>query len=293
MRNESSDIIFKSDERGQEFYRNDKSYIILETYLNKVYDKADKEDLLKQIKTEKDFSLTDEALCEFEEYLNSNLPKFEEDMYDSISVEHSKGKIPSIVLHEKFGETVALNSTSAGRRWYFTYYFMKNTLRPGDLFIVDEPAAMLHPIAQKEVMRELLELQTNGIKVIYSTHSPYLVPNDWNSVHFVTMEQHGTAVTQENCNDLLKQVIGGDIFNLQEILEKYQTGDKEATANRCYRSVIDCYKSIETAADELNLSVETIESWRKNISSKKFRCPKLETIITIASKTNSDISELL
>ena len=44
-----------------------------------------------QIKTEKDFSLTDEALCEFEEYLNSNLPKFEEDMYDSISVEHSKG----------------------------------------------------------------------------------------------------------------------------------------------------------------------------------------------------------
>ena len=293
LRNESSDIIFKSDEREQEFYRNDKSYIILETYLNKVYDKADKEDLLKQIKTEKDFSLTDEALCEFEEYLNSNLPKFEEDMYDSISVEHSKGKIPSIVLHEKFGETVALNSTSAGRRWYFTYYFMKNTLRPGDLFIVDEPAAMLHPIAQKEVMRELLELQTNGIKVIYSTHSPYLVPNDWNSVHFVKMEQHGTAVTQENCNDLLKQVIGGDIFNLQEILEKYQKGDKEATANRCYRSVIDCYKSIETAADELNLSVETIESWRKNISSKKFRCPKLETIITIASKTNSDISELL
>ena len=293
LRNESSDIIFKSDERGQEFYLNDKSYIILGTYLNKVYDKADKEDLLEQIKTKKDFSLTDAALCEFEEYLNSNLPEFDADMYDSISVEHSKGKIPSIVLHEKFGESVALNSTSAGRRWYFTYYFMKNTLRPGDLFIVDEPAVMLHPIAQKEVMRELLELQTNGIKVVYSTHSPYLVPNDWNSVHFVTMEQHGTAVTQENCNDFLKQVIGGDIFNLQEILEKYQKGDKEATANRCYRAVIDCYKSIETAAKELCLSIETIESWMKSINSKKFRCPKLETIITIASKTNSDISELI
>ena len=293
LRNESSDIIFKSDKRRQEFYLNNKSYIILETYLNKVYDKADKEDLLEQIKTEKDFSLTDAALCEFEEYLNSNLPEFEADMYDSISVEHSKGKIPSIVLREKFGETVPLNSTSAGRRWYFTYYFMKNTLRPGDLFIVDEPAVMLHPIAQKEVMRELLELQTNGIKVVYSTHSPYLVPNDWNSVHFVKMEQHGTAVTQENCNDLLKQVISGDIFNLQEILEKYQKGDKEATANRCYRAVIDYYKSIETAANELYLSVETIESWIKSINSKKFRCPKLETIITIASKTNSDISELL
>lgn len=293
LRNESSEVIFKSDERNQEFYRNDKSYIVLETYLNKVYKKANKEDLLKQIRTKKDFSLTEAALCEFKEYLNSNLPEFEADMYDSISVEHSEGKIPSIVLHEKSGETVALNSTSAGRQWYFTYYFMKNTLRPGDLFIIDEPAAMLHPIAQKEVMRELLELQKNGIKVVYSTHSPYLVPNDWNNVHFVTMEKHGTAVTQENYNDLIKQVIGGDIFNLQEILEKYQKSDKEATANRCYQAVIDCYKSIETAADELNMSVETIESWRKNISSKKFRCPKLETIITIASKTNSDITELL
>lgn len=293
LRNESSDIIFKNDERDQEFWRNDKSYIILETYLNKVYDKADKEDLLRQIKEGKDFSLTDDALCKFEAYLNSNLPQFEKDMYDGISVERSEGRIPSIVLHEKSGERIALNSTSAGRRWYFTYYFMKNTLRRGDLFIVDEPAAMLHPIAQKEVMRELLELQEKGIKVIYSTHSPYLVPDDWSSVHFVIMEQHGTAVTQENCNALLKQVIGGDIFNLQEILEKYQKSDKEATANRCYRSVIDRYKLIETAADELKLSVETIESWRKNRGSKKFRCPKLETIITIASRTNTDISELL
>ena len=293
LRNESSDVIFRSNEREQEYYSNDKSFVVLQTYLNKVYSGADKEELLEQIQTNKNFSLTDAALREFEKYLNSDIPEFEAGMYEHISVERSEGKIPTIVLHEKSGETVALNSTSAGRRWYFTYYFMKNTLHPGDLFIIDEPAAMLHPIAQKEVMLELLKLQTNGIKVVYSTHSPYLVPNDWKSVHFVTMEDSGTAVTQENHNDLLKQVTGGDIFNLQEILKKYQKGDKEATANRCYRAVIDCYKSIETAANELYLSIETIESWMKSINSKKFRCPKLETIITIASKTNSDISELL
>ena len=293
LRNESSDVIFRSNEREQEYYRDNKSFMVLQTYLNKVYNGTDKEDLLKQIQTENNFSLTDAALREFEEYLNSDKPEFEAGMYEHISVERSEGKIPTIVLHEKSGETVSLNSTSAGRRWYFTYYFMKNTLHPGDLFIIDEPAAMLHPIAQKEVMLELLKLQTNGIKVVYSTHSPYLVPNDWKSVHFVTMEDSGTAVTQENCNDFLKQVIGGDIFNLQEILKKYQKGDKEAIANRCYRAVIDCYKSIETAANELYLSTKTIESWMKSINSKKFRCPKLETIITIASKTNSDISELL
>ena len=304
LRNESSDVIFRSNEREQEYYRDNKSFMVLQTYLNKVYNGTDKEDLLKQIQTENNFSLTDAALREFEEYLNSDKPEFEAGMYEHISVERSEGKIPTIVLHEKSGETVALNSTSAGRRWYFTYYFMKNTLHPGDLFIIDEPAAMLHPIAQKEVMRELLELENKGIKVIYSTHSPYLVPNDWKSVHFVTMEDSGTAVTQENCNDLLRQVVGEDIFNLQEILEKYQKGDKELIANRCYQAVIDYYQSIkkykrdprkpiEIAANELNVGVDTVVSWRKKKSSKHSRCPELENIITIATKTNSDIFELL
>ena len=304
LRNESSDVIFRSNEREQEYYRDNKSFMVLQTYLNKVYNGTDKEDLLKQIQTENDFSLTDAALREFEEYLNSDKPEFEAGMYEHISVERSEGKIPTIVLHEKSGETVALNSTSAGRRWYFTYYFMKNTLHPGDLFIIDEPAAMLHPIAQKEVMRELLELENKEIKVIYSTHSPYLVPSDWKSVHFVTMEDNGTAVTQENHNDLLRQVVGEDIFNLQEILEKYQKGDKELIANRCYRAVIDYYQSIkkdkrdprkpiEIAAHELNVGVDAVVSWRKKKSSKHSRCPELENIITIATKTNSDIFELL
>ncbi len=293
LQNESNDIIFKSDKRNQNVHQYNEAYVILETYLNKVYNKANKEELLEQIEMGKELSLGDEDLREFKEYLNSNRPEFERDMYDSISVVRSEGKIPSIVLHEKNGEAVALNSTSAGRRWYFTYYFMKNTLHPGDLFILDEPAAMLHPMAQKEVMRELLTLQSNGIKVVYSTHSPYLIPSNWNSVYFVTMEQNGTAVTQENYNDFFKQVTGGDIFTLQEILEKYQRGDVEATANRCYQYVVQHYKTVDKAADALNLSTETIISWRKGKGSKKFRTPKLETIITIAEKTNLDISRLL
>ena len=41
--------------------------------------------------------------------------------------------------------------------------------------------------------------------MVYSTHSPYLIPNDWESVHFVTMTNSGTTLTQENKYDLLKQ----------------------------------------------------------------------------------------
>ena len=291
LRNESSEVIFKTDE--SEYFRDDKSHIILQTYLNRVYTGPNKDEIQKRISENKDFSLSKAALNEFEEYLNANIPEFENGMYDSISVEQSDGKIPLILLHEKSGEIIDLNSTSAGRRWYFTYYFMKNTLENGDLFIIDEPAATLHPLAQKEVLKELLQLESVGIKVICSTHSPYLIPDDWKSVHFVAMADSGTTVTQENKYDFLKEVIGEDIFNLQELLERYQKCDEEAVAHRCYRVVHDRFKNIDEAAKQLNLSVSAIESWRKNINSKNFRCPKLENIILIAEKTGRNITDLL
>ena len=292
LRNESSEVIFKTEKQEREYFRSDRSRVILQTYLNRVYTGPDKDEIQKQISENKDFSLSEAALNEFEKYLNEHIPEFENGMYDRISVEQSDGKILAILLHEKSGEIVDLNSTSAGRRWYFTYYFMKNTLESGDLFIIDEPAAMLHPLAQKEVLKELLQLERRGIKVIYSTHSPYLIPNDWKSVHFVAMTNGGTTVTQENKYDALKQVTGGDIFDLQELLERYQKCDKEAVAHRCYHVILGSFENINKAAEQLNLGVSAIESWRKNINSKKFRCPKLENIILIAEKTGRNITEL-
>ena len=293
LRNESSEVIFRTEKQEREYFRSDRSRIILQTYLNRVYTAPDKDEIQKQISENKDFSLSEAALNEFEKYLNEHIPEFENGMYDRISVEQSDGKIPPILLHEKSGEIVDLNSTSAGRRWYFTYYFMKNTLESGDLFIIDEPATMLHPLAQKEVLKELLQLESRGIKVIYSTHSPYLIPSDWKSVHFVAMTDVGTTVTQENKYDALKQVTGGDIFDLQELLERYQKCDKEAVAHQCYHVILGSFVNINKAAEQLNLGVSAIESWRKNINSKKFRCPKLENIILIAEKTGRNITDLL
>lgn len=292
LRNESSNIIFRNNETEQEYYRNDKSFVVLQTYLNKVYNGADKEDLLKQIQSKETFSLTDAALSEFEKYLNSDIPEFDTGMYDHISVERSEGKIPTIVLHEKSGDTVALNSTSAGRRWYFTYYFMKNTLHSGDLFIIDEPAAMLHPIAQKEVMRELLTLEKNGIKVVYSTHSPYLIPSDWESVHFITMENSGTAVTTvetqgEYCG-LMKQITDSDIFNLQELVDKYKKCGNVKAANNCYKALMKKYGSMEVASENVHFSPATIESWKK-----KKRGTSFENVISIAATIGISPEELL
>ena len=288
LRNESSEVIFKKDEREREYFPGDKSRIILQTYLNRVCTGSDKNEIQKQISENKDFPLPKSTLNEFEEYLNTTMPEFENGMYDSISVEQSDGKLPSILLHEKSGEVVDLNSTSAGRRWYFTYYFMKNTLENGDLFIIDEPAAMLHPVAQKEVLKELLQLESQGIKVIYSTHSPYLIPSDWKSVHFVAMTGGGTAVTQENNYKLLKEVIGGDIFDLQELLERYQKCGAVGAAHNCCKALMHKYGSIEEVAKNVPFSYDTIEAWKK-----KKRGTSFENVIKIAKTIEVLPNELL
>ena len=288
LRNESSEVIFKTEKQEREYFRSDRSRIILQTYLNRVYTGPDKDEIQKQISENKDFSLSEAALNEFEKYLNEHIPEFENGMYDRISVERSDGKLPTILLHEKSDEIVDLNSTSAGRRWYFTYYFMKNTLENGDLFIIDEPAAMLHPLAQKEVLNELLQLESRGIKVIYSTHSPFLIPSDWKSVHFVAMTDVGTTVTQENKYDSLKQVTGGDIFDLQELLERYQKCGAVGAAHNCYKALMYKYGSIEEAAKNVPFSYDTIESWKK-----KRRGTLLENVINIAKTIAVSPKELL
>ena len=288
LRNESSEVIFKTEKQEREYFRSDRSRIILQTYLNRVYTGPDKDEIQKQISENKDFSLSEAALNEFEKYLNEHIPEFENGMYDRISVEQSDGKLPSILLHEKSGEIVDLNSTSAGRRWYFTYYFMKNTLENGDLFIIDEPAAMLHPLAQKEVLKELLQLESRGIRVIYSTHSPYLIPSDWKSVHFVAMTDGGTTVTQENKYDSLKQITGGDIFDLQELLERYQKCGAVGAAHNCYKALMYKYGSIEKAAKNVPFSYDTIEAWKK-----KKRGTLFENVINIANTIAVSPKELL
>jgi len=288
LKNENSDLIFKDLEKEQRSYCNDNALSVLKTYILKVYDGSDKNDLPHNIANNKDFSLSDQAILDFESYLNSNLPDFEKGMYKSVSVERVGEKSVSIFLHEQSGEKVNLNNTSSGRRWYFTYYFTKNTLEPGDLFIIDEPAASLHPLAQKEVLNELLDLEKQGVAVIYATHSPYLIPDEWKCVHFVSMGENGTEVAKEKYFDSMKEIAGGDVFNLQELIEKFQRCGNRVAAYNCSKALIEAYGSIENASKKVPFSYDTIESWKK-----KKRGTTLENVVSIAISLGIQPKQLL
>lgn len=291
LKNEINDVIFKKEDRYNP--NNDRSNPILETYLRQVYDGEDRDELLGA--QEKELVLSEQAVADFEMFLNKNIPSFDREMYDSISVQAGEKGHISIFLNENAGAKIDLNETSAGRRWYFTYYFMKNMLNKGDIFIIDEPAAMLHPIAQREVLRDLTELTKRGIKVVYSTHSPYLIPDEWKCVHFVAMTENGTEVTGISSNaeliSQMKNIVGNDIFDVQSIFDMYNDGDCMEIGRKCYRAVLNITKDLEAAALDLLVSVDTIKSWNRN--GDHFRCPKLENVLAVSTYANMNIKDLL
>lgn len=295
LKNENTDLIFQSQNNERLFYRREKTASIIETYLRKAYQGDDRDELLKQIPNQTNLTLNQQALEEFERYLNDTLPAFEKEMYDRITVESSKERSVAIFLHEKTGDKVDLNLTSAGRRWYFTYYFMKSTLEKGDLFIIDEPAGMLHPAAQKEVLADLMDLAQKGVQVVYSTHSPYLIPSEWNCVQFVSMGENGTTVSalqEKELNEAIRKVVGGDVFSLEEIVDAYNSPENcqhpEEMSERCYEALKKKYKTNEEIANALDVSITTVKNWHS-----KRKCISLEHLLKTYALTNTSVFQLL
>lgn len=53
--------------------------------------------------------------------------------------------------------------------------FLRNHIRKGDTFIIEEPEAHLHPAAQTEMATILAQLVRSGVRVVATTHSDWLL----------------------------------------------------------------------------------------------------------------------
>lgn len=187
------------------------------------------------------------------QFLPSILPKFDNDEIIKFEVRDDNGSL-NLYVHEKNGDIVSFNNTSLGRRWYLTYRFVKALLKPGDMLLVDEPAAFLHPQAQTEFKQELEMLAEQGINIFYSTHSPYMIPENWGQVYNATMTPDGTKIESFQSGDELCEIIKNELgisstvdilFNLSKtILLVEGVADKaciEKFAELLHRNLNDYY----------------------------------------------------
>ena len=116
---------------------------------------------------------------------------------------------------------VNLNERSRGFKWFFSFYttFFADT-NNGDakdaIILLDEPGLYLHAKSQSDLLKHLDEDFEN--QIIYTTHSPFLVPTkDISLVKTVSIdEQNGTTVTNDPTGDSttlfpLQAALGYDI----------------------------------------------------------------------------------
>lgn len=142
------------------------------------------------------------------------------ELADAIESKVIKGKIQAVVSATKYPDfryrfvgnnkremDISLaNASSSVSELAPIVLFMRHYLSPGDIFIVEEPEAHLHPAAQREVAGVLAALANAGVYVVITTHSDVILEQLSNFIHadgvpdakVLNKKIAGRAIKEEN-----------------------------------------------------------------------------------------------
>ena len=98
----------------------------------------------------------------------------------------------SFKVISKQGNTFNLSDRSKGCQWFFAFMLFtefRKHRNDNTIFLLDEPASNLHASIQEKVVDAINELydEATGTKVMYSTHSPYLLEINDNTENIFLM----------------------------------------------------------------------------------------------------------
>ena len=143
---------------------------------------------------------------------------------------------------DEYGYSFQLSQRSTGLRWYLNFYIALKgeDLKQGDIILVDEPGMYLHPKAQQE-MRDILNEESSGNQIIYTTHSPYLIDAD--NVYQIRLVEKLGADSDDGYNEVsvIRERIhhSSNIDTLKPIMDAigYSLGSE---LNLTYQKVLIC-----------------------------------------------------
>ena len=111
--------------------------------------------------------------------LNKNFIKKYYTQDDSLNFEfvHDSGEI-YLQIEDGTDSTYSIEERSEGFKYYFNLLIELATLSDDDtqdiIFLLDEPGLRLHPSGQRDLLKYLEEL-SKKYRIIYTTHSPFLI----------------------------------------------------------------------------------------------------------------------
>ncbi len=89
--------------------------------------------------------------------------------------------VESRIYNDYHEVTVPLSERSAGFLWFFSFLAQFRQMQkkaPGSVILLDEPGLSLHGKAQSDLLKYIIERLLPNHQVIYTTHSPFMVPPD-------------------------------------------------------------------------------------------------------------------
>ncbi len=105
------------------------------------------------------------------------------DLYEGRSGDASPFNSGSVVDASIYNQhhrvSVPLSERSSGFVWFFSFLAQFKQMQkkaPGSVILLDEPGLSLHGKAQSDLVRYIIERLLPDHQVIYSTHSPFMVP---------------------------------------------------------------------------------------------------------------------
>lgn len=110
------------------------------------------------------------------------------------------------------GETRAYEELGTGQQQIlalsFAHAYAKSFLGQGLIFVIDEPEAHLHPLAQKWLAKQMFKMSEDGLQVILTTHSPYFIDLKYiNGINLVRKSEGSTYVVSNGAQSLYDHCI--------------------------------------------------------------------------------------
>lgn len=117
--------------------------------------------------------------------------------------------------------------------------FLRGGIRPGDMLIIEEPEAHLHPGAQTDIALTLAGLVRAGVRVVVTTHSDWLLKEIANLIRIGELKRKGVPKTKKISSTqwLLPEEVGTWWFQKDGIVKHIPFDSTEGIEPKDYEEV--------------------------------------------------------
>ena len=142
-----------------------------------------------------------------------------------VELVEGKGELPEIYFRQPHVGRLPLHRTSSMiSELAPMIILLRYLVQKGDMIIVEEPESHMHPAAQRVIARALATMANNGVRVLITTHSDYLLQQISNLVVLSTKSTNQQEQTGYSTDELLSpDNVAAFLFNRPESAESGST----------------------------------------------------------------------